>query len=175
MAVNQLSIPKLIDALKKAGFTTKTDLQTFATKDDLKNFATKDDLGIFATKEDLKDFATKNDLKNFATKEDLKSFATKDDLRALPTTEIVQKIVTETVNQTVMEASDAILSGVEIMNTAMEKRLNKKMDTNQNELKAEIGYLKDRSKGLDAELSKTATKVEHEKLKIRVTKLEAQI
>lgn len=39
-----LTTTNIVSVLKKAGFTTKKDLNGFATKDDLKNFATKDDL-----------------------------------------------------------------------------------------------------------------------------------
>jgi len=48
-----LTIPNLITALKKAGFTTTDTLKNFVTKDDLKAFATKDDLKAFATKDDI--------------------------------------------------------------------------------------------------------------------------
>ena len=108
------------------------------------------------------DKSDKNWLKNnFVTKGDLKSFATKID---------VKKIV----NDIVIDASHAILAGVQAMfdehnkeNKRDFKNLVTKLGTKINNVER---HLKDEINGLKADLSSTVPRSEFNQLKTRVNK-----
>ncbi len=118
-------------------------------------FTTKNDLKQFTTKDDLKRFATKDDLKEFATKEDLKNFATKDDI-----------------TKTTMEATDAILDGVQTMFDEHKQEINKRFEQIDEKLTTEIHTVKDDINGLKGELAITPARNEFDNLRGRVRKLE---
>lgn len=78
-----LTIPNLITALKKAGFTTTDNLKNFAIKDDLKAFATKDDLKAFATKDDIATLRKQIDDDQFEARTEFYAKMIKPDLKRL--------------------------------------------------------------------------------------------
>ena len=77
------------------------------------------------------------------------------------------------VREIVIDASEAILKGVDRMfeeqNGRIDKRF-KRVDERFNKLEVEISYIKDTANGLKADLADTPTKKEHEELKAKVEK-----
>ncbi len=91
------------------------------------------------------------------------------------------------VREIVIDASEAILKGVDRMfeeqNGRIDKRFKrvderfkqvderfKQVDERFNKLEVEISYIKDTANGLKADLADTPTKKEHEELKAKVEK-----
>jgi hypothetical protein len=145
------SIPALIDAMKQAGFATRSDVEEIVG-DQLETRGRE----IISEEISRRGLATKEDVREIVGEEiTARRIATKEDVKG-----------------SVFEAVDAVLNGMEDMNKQNQLEHKRLQDENKQAITTMEAHIRDDINGLKAELSDTPSRAEHNNLKERVTILE---